>query len=136
MPQSPATQQHPPLTDKPSQSPADPVDLFPHRHLGSGPESVSRMLHIVGHTSLDNLIDAAVPDSIRLEAPLNLPSPVGENEVLRELRKIGSTNKVHRSLIGMGYNDCVTPPVIQRNILENPGWYTQYTPYQAEISQG
>jgi glycine dehydrogenase len=94
------------------------------------------MLHLVGHTSLDNLIDAAVPDSIRLEAPLNLPNPVGENEVLRELRKIGSTNKVHRSLIGMGYNDCVTPPVIQRNILESPGWYTQYTPYQAEISQG
>src|SRR5256886_4189284 len=85
---------------------------------------------------MDELIAATVPGRIRTHHPLNLPSPRGEYELLNELRSIASKNKVYRSYIGLCYHDCITPPVIQRNILENPGWYTQYTPYQAEISQG
>src|SRR4029079_16704739 len=78
----------------------------------------------------------AVPKQIRLSKPLNLPAAQSEFEVLRELKSIASQNQVFRSFIGQGYYDCITPPVIQRAVLENPGWYTQYTPYQAEISQG
>ncbi len=94
------------------------------------------MLALLGLSSLDELIDQAVPSSIRLRAPLNLPAPLSESEVLEELRRLAWRNQACRSFIGQGYSDCITPPVIQRNILENPGWYTQYTPYQAEISQG
>ena len=94
------------------------------------------MLRVVGFPTLDTMIDAAVPQQIRLKKPLALPEPRGEQELLAELKAIVSKNKVCRSYIGMGYYDCITPLVIQRNILENPGWYTQYTPYQAEISQG
>jgi glycine dehydrogenase len=86
--------------------------------------------------SLDGLIDAVVPAGIRLPKPLQLPAGLGEFDALNDLRAIARKNQVFRSFIGMGYSDCVTPPVIQRNLLENPGWYTQYTPYQAEISQG
>ena len=94
------------------------------------------MLRVVGFPTLDAMIDAAVPRRIRLAKPLALPSARGEQELLAELKASLSKNVVRRSFIGMGYYDCITPPVIQRNILENPGWYTQYTPYQAEISQG
>jgi len=94
------------------------------------------MLEVLGFPTLDGLVDEAVPRQIRLEAPLHLPEPKSEYEVLETLRAIASQNQVFRSFIGMGYHDCITPPVIQRGILENPGWYTQYTPYQAEISQG
>src|ERR1017187_3523115 len=94
------------------------------------------MLRVVGFPTLDTMIDAAVPQQIRLKKPLALPEPRGEQELLAELKAIVSKNQVRRSYIGMGYYDCITPLVIQRNILENPGWYTQYTPYQAEISQG
>ncbi len=94
------------------------------------------MLGLLGLSSLDELIDRAVPASIRLAAPLDLAAPLSESEVLEELRRLAWDNQVCRSFIGQGYSDCFTPPVIQRNILENPGWYTQYTPYQAEISQG
>src|SRR5262249_36993135 len=94
------------------------------------------MLSEVGFESLGALIDAAVPKSIRLDRQLNLPQPKSETEALWELRTIASKNKLVRSFIGTGYYDCITPPVIQRNILENPGWYTAYTPYQAEIAQG
>ena len=94
------------------------------------------MLRTCGFESLDALIDTAVPSQIRLKRPLNLPPSRSEHGLLNELRKIATQNRVFRSFIGMGYSDCVTPPVIQRNILENPGWYTQYTPYQAEIAQG
>ena len=94
------------------------------------------MLHEVGFESLDALIDATVPRNIRLERQLNLPEPRSETEALAELREIAKRNKLARSFIGAGYYDCITPPVIQRNILENPGWYTAYTPYQAEIAQG
>ena len=94
------------------------------------------MLELCGFETLDALIDTAVPSQIRLRRPLNLPPSRSEHGLLAELRKTASQNRLYRSFIGMGYHDCITPPVIQRNILENPGWYTQYTPYQAEISQG
>ena len=94
------------------------------------------MLRDVGFDSLGALIDATVPKDIRLERQLNLPEAKSEGEALAELRAIAQKNKIARSFIGAGYYDCITPPVIQRNILENPGWYTAYTPYQAEIAQG
>ncbi len=113
-----------------------PSDTFIHRHLGPRDEDIAEMLNLLGYQSLDKMIEDTVPANIRLEKPLELGPPRGENEMLRLLRRIAQKNQVARSLIGMGYYDCITPPVIQRNILENPGWYTQYTPYQAEISQG
>jgi glycine dehydrogenase len=94
------------------------------------------MLRTLGVSSLDALIDQTIPKSIRSKAPLSLPPAAGERDALLELRAMASKNRVWRSYLGMGYSDCVTPPVILRNVLENPGWYTQYTPYQAEISQG
>ncbi len=94
------------------------------------------MLETLGVDSLDDLIDQTVPSSIRLKTPLNLPEPLSEYKFLEELKKTAKKNKVYKSYIGLGYYDCLTPGVIQRNIFENPGWYTQYTPYQAEISQG
>ena len=94
------------------------------------------MLESTGFSSLDALIDAAVPSQIRLKRPLRLPPSRSEYGLLGELKKIAAQNQIFRSFLGTGYYDCITPPVIQRNILENPGWYTQYTPYQAEIAQG
>ncbi|MBI3853657.1 MAG: aminomethyl-transferring glycine dehydrogenase [Verrucomicrobia bacterium] len=111
-------------------------DRFVRRHIGPNADDVQRMLSTLRYNNLDELIDAAVPANIRLNRPLNLPAGRSEFGILNELRSIAAKNQVFRSYIGMGYYDCVTPPVIQRNILENPGWYTQYTPYQAEISQG
>src|SRR5205807_2983694 len=112
------------------------VDSFARRHIGPTEEEVRSMLSEVGYEDLDSLIDATVPKNIRLDRQLNLPGAKPENEALAELRAIAEKNKVARSLIGAGYSDCITPPVIQRNILENPGWYTAYTPYQAELAQG
>ena len=112
------------------------ADHFAWRHLGPRPGDIDAMLGTLGYDSLDALVDAAVPEEIRLDRPLDLPEGVSELEVLRALRGIADKNQVYRSYIGMGYADTVVPPVIQRNILENPGWYTAYTPYQAEISQG
>src|SRR6202008_1285271 len=94
------------------------------------------MLDALGYGSLDELIDATVPASIRLGRPLALGPERSEHELTAELRAIARKNQIFRSFIGMGYHDCIVPPVIQRNVLENPGWYTQYTPYQAEIAQG
>jgi glycine dehydrogenase len=111
-------------------------DHFVRRHIGPGPQAREEMLHALGFDNLDALADAAVPPAIRLKQPLNLPPALSEFEALAKLRSIAAKNQVFRSFIGMGYHDCITPPVIQRNILENPGWYTQYTPYQSEISQG
>ena len=113
-----------------------PADSFAQRHLGSNAAETAAMLATLGFDSLDALIDAAVPEEIRLVKPLNLPLPKSEHETLDELRALASKNEVFRSYIGMGYSDCITPPVILRNILTNPGWYTAYTPYQPEISQG
>jgi glycine dehydrogenase len=111
-------------------------DPFPRRHIGPGPEETRQMLDLLNYKSLDDLIRAAVPPAIRLARPLQLPAGRSEHETLEALRQLASQNQVFRSYIGMGYSDCVTPAVIQRNVLENPGWYTQYTPYQAEIAQG
>src|SRR5712675_119897 len=112
------------------------IDSFARRHIGPNEEEVRAMLRDVGFDSLCALIDATVPKDIRLEGQLNLPGAKSEDEALAELRVIAQKNKISRSFIGAGYYDCITPPVIQRNILENPGWYTAYTPYQAEIAQG
>ncbi|HEX7242428.1 MAG TPA: aminomethyl-transferring glycine dehydrogenase [Longimicrobiaceae bacterium] len=112
------------------------TDTFVRRHVGPGEEEVRRMLDALGYDSLDALIDATVPGSIRLRRPLALGPEGSEYEILQDLRGMMSKNRVFRSFIGMGYHDCIVPPVIQRNVLENPGWYTQYTPYQAEIAQG
>src|SRR5436309_8692178 len=111
-------------------------DRFAARHIGPRPVDVDEMLHESGFKSMDALIDATVPAQIRSDKPLKLPPSRSEHGLLAELRKIAGQNQVFRSFIGMGYHECITPAVIQRNILENPGWYTQYTPYQAEISQG
>src|SRR5256884_6753874 len=113
-----------------------PTDTFVHRHIGPNLDDIQEMLSTLGLPSLDALIDATIPADIRLRRPLTLGPHRGEHEVLARLRALAGQNKVFRSFIGMGYYDCITPPVIQRNILENPGWYTQYTPYQAEIAQG
>ena len=113
-----------------------PLDTFERRHTGSAPAAVADMLRVVGYDSVDALADAAVPARIRLKRPLRLPAAAGERAALAELRGIAAKNKVCRSFIGLGYSDTATPGVIARNILENPGWYTAYTPYQAEISQG
>ncbi len=112
-----------------------PRDSFERRHIGPAGSSIAGMLERVGSPSLDAFIDGVIPRAIRTRAPLDFP-PVSEADVLRDLRSIASRNRVFRSLIGMGYSDTLTPPVIQRNILENAGWYTQYTPYQSEIAQG
>jgi glycine dehydrogenase len=111
-------------------------DQFARRHIGPSPEQTRDMLHLLGYPSLAALIDEAVPSQIRLRRPLQLPAARSEHEVLAALKDIASQNQVFRSYIGMGYYDCITPPVIQRNLLENPGWYTPYTPYQAEVAQG
>jgi glycine dehydrogenase len=111
-------------------------ERFVSRHLGPRPHDIQAMLESLGYGSLDELIDAAVPADIRSEHPLDLPAARTEHEVVRSLKAIAGRNEVFRSYIGMGYANCIVPAVIQRNILENPGWYTAYTPYQAEISQG
>ncbi|MCU0783693.1 MAG: aminomethyl-transferring glycine dehydrogenase [Verrucomicrobia bacterium] len=111
-------------------------DQFVRRHIGPNAVETQAMLKLLGFDSLDALTDAAVPTPIRLGKTLNLPTARSEFDALRDLKAIATQNQVFRSFIGMGYYDCITPPVIQRNVFENPGWYTQYTPYQAEISQG
>ena len=112
------------------------TDAFVHRHLGPDADDAQAMLQAIGVDSLDELIEQTIPAQIRSERPLALPEPRPESDVLAEMAEIASRNQLFRSFIGMGYYDTITPPVILRNILENPGWYTQYTPYQAEIAQG
>ena len=112
------------------------TDRFEHRHLGPRPADRDRMLEVVGAPSLGTLIDQAVPAGIRLPAPLDLPAAESEARYLDRVREIGAQNERWRSFIGQGYYGCVTPSVILRNVLENPGWYTPYTPYQAEAAQG
>lgn len=113
-----------------------PTDTFVRRHIGPNPEEIQQMLDTLGLPNLDALIDKTVPLPIRIARPLQLPEARSEYAALAQLKEIASKNQVFRSFIGMGYHDTITPPVIQRNILENPGWYTAYTPYQAEIAQG
>jgi len=109
---------------------------FVPRHIGPNPDEVQQMLDAIGVKSLDTLIDETVPESIRLRKPLALPLGLSENDALNRLRASAQKNQVFRSYLGFGYSGCLTPAVIQRNVLENPGWYTAYTPYQAEIAQG
>jgi glycine dehydrogenase len=111
-------------------------DTFVRRHIGPGENETKQMLKALNVNTLDELIDQTVPDSIRMKHELRLPAPLNEQEYLRELKSIAVKNKVFRSYIGMGYHGTVTPNVILRNVFQNPGWYTQYTPYQAEIAQG
>uniref|UniRef100_A0A8D3DHS9 Glycine cleavage system P protein n=1 Tax=Scophthalmus maximus TaxID=52904 RepID=A0A8D3DHS9_SCOMX len=111
-------------------------DDFAERHIGPGEREKREMLHLLGIESIDRLIESTVPTSIRLQWSLKMDDPVCENEILESLYKIASENKVWRSYIGMGYYNCSVPPPIQRNLLENAGWVTQYTPYQPEVAQG
>ena len=119
-----------------TENPTDHPDEFVRRHIGPNANETREMLAQIGFKNLDELVGAAVPKKIRLDRTLNLPAAKSEFVALADLRRIASENRVYRSFLGQGYYDCITPPVIQRNVLENPGWYTQYTPYQAEISQG
>ncbi len=109
---------------------------FVARHIGPSEEDVAQMLSVVGQDSLESLADVAVPGAIRSERALHIDPAPSEAAVIEELRAVASRNQVHTSMIGLGYYDTVTPAVIQRNVLENPAWYTAYTPYQPEISQG
>ena len=111
-------------------------DAFLQRHIGPNEAEIAHMLGVVGYDSLDALTDAIVPGRIKSPAPLALPAPMTEVDALAKIRGVASRNKVFRSFIGQGYYGTHTPNVILRNILENPAWYTAYTPYQAEISQG
>jgi glycine dehydrogenase len=113
-----------------------PLDAFAPRHIGPRGDDLAAMLKEVGARSLDALIDEAIPASIRLKGPLNLPAAESESSYLSRLKTIAKKNKVFRSFIGLGYSDTLTPSVIRRCVFENPGWYTPYTPYQAEIAQG
>ena len=117
-------------------APATGDDSFVPRHVGPSDAEIQEMLRVVGYATLDDLIDATIPAAIRLRKPLAIHPPRGEHEALAALRAIASKNRIFRSYLGYGYSGTLTPPVIQRNILENPGWYTAYTPYQAEIAQG
>ncbi|MDQ3535301.1 MAG: glycine dehydrogenase (aminomethyl-transferring), partial [Bacteroidota bacterium] len=112
------------------------TEKFEKRHIGPDEVQIQEMLQAIGATSLDDLIDQTVPKSIQLQQKLNLPEAKTEHEFLHEFKKLSKKNKNFKSFIGLGYHDCIVPGVIQRNILENPGWYTAYTPYQAEIAQG
>jgi glycine dehydrogenase len=112
------------------------TESFADRHIGPDPSQTSEMLKVIGLSSLEELADQTVPAHIRLKEELALPAPVSESEFLKQFKSLAGKNKVLRSFIGMGYYNCITPGVILRNILENPGWYTAYTPYQAEIAQG
>jgi glycine dehydrogenase len=111
-------------------------DIFSQRHIGPNTTQVNEMLQVIGVQSIDELIDQTVPNNIRLPRPLKLEHPLSEQKFLEHIHNLGSKNKVFKSYIGMGYHPSNLPAVIQRNILENPGWYTAYTPYQAEIAQG
>jgi glycine dehydrogenase len=116
--------------------PLDANDWFAPRHVGPSPAERDAMLEAIGASSLDSLIDEAIPASIRLKQPLTLPTAESEHQYLRRLTRIARLNKTFRSYIGLGYHDTITPSVILRMVMENPGWYTPYTPYQAEIAQG
>ncbi|GAB4079276.1 aminomethyl-transferring glycine dehydrogenase [Modestobacter muralis] len=127
----------PPLTGAlPSLSALSPRGEFAARHIGPRPADTAAMLEVVGHASLESLADASVPEGVRDRRPLDLPAAADEATVLAQLRERAEANEVLTSMIGLGYHGTLTPTVIQRTILENPAWYTAYTPYQPEISQG
>src|SRR5690554_2547353 len=109
---------------------------FENRHNGPSEQEIALMLQKINASSLEELIDQTIPKSIRLDQPLNLPAALTESKFLRDFRTLAKKNKIYKSFIGLGYYDSILPSVIVRNVLENPGWYTAYTPYQAEIAQG
>ncbi len=111
-------------------------DRFERRHIGPSEADTKEMLKLLNVNTLDELVAQTVPDSIRLKKPLNLPAAQSEFEYLNELKIAAAKNRIMRNFIGMGYYGTVTPSVIARNLFHNPGWYTQYTPYQAEVAQG
>ncbi len=127
---------HQPQQGNSSQKSSAQDFTFAQRHIGPDSHDTQKMLGVLGLASLNDLIDKTVPQAIRLPRSLKLPAALSEYAALGKLKEIASQNQVFRSFIGMGYYDCITPTVIQRNILENPGWYTAYTPYQPEIAQG
>ena len=110
------------------------TERFDSRHNGPNDQQVAEMLKVIKADSIDDLIDQTIPKSIRLKKELGLPSAKGEYEFLKDLKTLAGKNRVFKSYLGTGYYNTIVPTVILRNILENPGWYTQYTPYQAEIS--
>ncbi|HIF15467.1 MAG TPA: glycine dehydrogenase (aminomethyl-transferring), partial [Bacteroidetes bacterium] len=112
------------------------TDLFQNRHIGPRDMDINIMLDSLSLPNIEKLISKVIPENIRMDKVLDLPEVLSENDLINELKKIAEKNKVNKSFIGLGYNNTITPPVILRNIFHNPGWYTQYTPYQAEISQG
>ncbi len=112
------------------------TEKFEGRHIGPDAHQTEEMLKVIKAKSIDELIGQTIPSAIRLKKPLNLPAAQSEYQFLQEFKKLASKNKVYKSFIGTGYYNTITPGVILRNILENPGWYTAYTPYQAEIAQG
>ncbi|HMB60331.1 MAG TPA: glycine dehydrogenase (aminomethyl-transferring), partial [Xanthomonadales bacterium] len=129
-------------SERPVQIPDSPLRKledhggFVSRHVGPRPADIEKMLKCVGAGSLEDLVESTLPPSIHLQEPLDLPRARNETETLQRLKEMASQNRVQHSMIGMGYHETILPAVIQRNVLENPGWYTAYTPYQAEISQG
>src|SRR5690606_36306734 len=114
----------------------DLLEKFEHRHNGPSGKEISNMLNKIQASSIEELIDQTIPKSIQNPKALALPEAKAEADFLRDFRILAKKNKIYKSFIGLGYYDTIVPPVIQRNILENPGWYTAYTPYQAEIAQG
>ncbi len=124
------------MTDQPSLADLDAAIPFSERHIGPDADAVATMLAAIGHDSLDALMDAAVPAQIRTRLEAALPEPATEREVASLLRELADANVPGESMIGLGYHGTITPPVIRRNLFEDPSWYTAYTPYQPEISQG
>ena len=114
----------------------EPFEDFVRRHVGPSAEEQEGMLKVLGYETLDALVDAAVPGSVRSLGTLHLPPAVSEHQVLDELRRLAAGNTIAEPMIGLGYSGTITPGVIRRNVLESPAWYTAYTPYQPEISQG
>src|SRR5699024_1828614 len=111
-------------------------ERFLHRHIGTSDEQISEMLSTIGASYFDTLIDETVPSAIRLDEEMELNEPMSEYRFLEEFQQLASNNDIYDSYIGMGYYDTLTPNVILRNVLENPGWYTSYTPYQSGIARG
>ena len=109
---------------------------FESRHIGPGPAETAQMLKTIGVSSIDELIDQTIPPAIRLKKPMKMDPAMSEYEYLQHIQQLAARNKVFKTYIGLGYYGTITPSVILRNIFENPGWYTAYTPYQAEIAQG
>ena len=124
------------MSDHPSLADFDTAGAFVDRHIGPGTEERATMLAALGFESLDALMDAAVPGGIRAGHELGLPAAATEAQAARELRAVAARNTPREPMIGLGYHGTITPPVVRRNVLEDPSWYTAYTPYQPEISQG